>query len=311
MRSWKGYAMRLMMIGLALMLAGLPAAARATNAEWRKLVSPEVVATMDVAPLILDIRPASSYARGHIEGAVSAPYGWWRGPAANPGRHLSDAALTGLLRKIGVTHDRPVVVSFTGKNAGDFGSAARVYWTLKSAGVERIAILNGGLRAWTASGLPLTTAETLITPSDIDATLSDEWMLDETGVQDALDGKINARLVDARSQGFFDGRNKHPKAAQAGTLNGALRVLHSSWFAGDDAVMTNTPALAREIAANAGYDGPNSADEALVSFCNTGHLASTNWFALSEIAGIKNVKLYPESLVGWSNRGGEVVKGSE
>ena len=31
--------------------------------------------------------------------------------------------------------------------------------------------------------------------------------------------------------------------------------------------------------------------------------AATNWFALSELAGIENVKLYPESLVGWSHAG--------
>ena len=37
-----------------------------------------------------------------------------------------------------------------------------------------------------------------------------------------------------------------------------------------------------------------------VSFCNTGHWAATNWFVLSEIAGIEGVKLYPESMVGWT-----------
>lgn len=30
---------------------------------------------------------------------------------------------------------------------------------------------------------------------------------------------------------------------------------------------------------------------------------ATNWFALSELAGIDNVKLYPESMAGWSNAG--------
>lgn len=75
--------------------------------------------------------------------------------------------------------------------------------------------------------------------------------------------------------------------------------------------MADTPEAARQIAANAGYDGPNSTGETLVSFCNTGHWASTNWFALSEIAGIQNVKLYPESMVGWARRGGEVVIGGQ
>ena len=37
-----------------------------------------------------------------------------------------------------------------------------------------------------------------------------------------------------------------------------------------------------------------------VSFCNTGHWAATNWFVMSEIAGNKSVKLYPASVVEWS-----------
>jgi thiosulfate/3-mercaptopyruvate sulfurtransferase len=37
-----------------------------------------------------------------------------------------------------------------------------------------------------------------------------------------------------------------------------------------------------------------------VSFCNSGHWAATNWFVLSEVLGQPDVKLYPESLVGWS-----------
>jgi thiosulfate/3-mercaptopyruvate sulfurtransferase len=37
-----------------------------------------------------------------------------------------------------------------------------------------------------------------------------------------------------------------------------------------------------------------------VSFCNTGHWAATNWFAMSEVLGQKNVKLYAGSMVEWS-----------
>ena len=277
--------------------------------EWKKLLTPKDLAAMTNEPLILDIRSPSSFMRGHIEGAVNAPYGLWRGPRENPGRRLADAALSQVLRRSGVERDRPVVVTFHGKSASDFGSAARVYWTLKSAGLKKIAILNGGLTAWVQAGLPLSRQMRQVTPSTIDAQLSDQWMHDAVGVQAVLDGKLNARLVDARPLGFFDGRNKHPAAAKAGTLRGALRVLHSSWFGERGAVMADTPEAARQIAANAGYDSAQADGQMLVSFCNTGHWAATNWFALSEIAGIDNVKLYPESMVGWTNRGGKVVNG--
>ena len=47
-----------------------------------------------------------------------------------------------------------------------------------------------------------------------------------------------------------------------------------------------------------------------VSFCNTGWFASTVWFALSEVAGIENVKLYDGSLAHWTlNPKNEVING--
>jgi thiosulfate/3-mercaptopyruvate sulfurtransferase len=44
-----------------------------------------------------------------------------------------------------------------------------------------------------------------------------------------------------------------------------------------------------------------------VSFCNTGHWAATDWFALSELAGIENVKLYPDSMVAYSKTDNEMA----
>ena len=41
-------------------------------------------------------------------------------------------------------------------------------------------------------------------------------------------------------------------------------------------------------------DGP------IVSYCNTGHWAATNWFVLSEVLGRKDVRLYYGSMVEWT-----------
>ena len=48
--------------------------------------------------------------------------------------------------------------------------------------------------------------------------------------------------------------------------------------------------------------GISSGDE-VVSYCNTGHWAAINWFALSEIGEIDDVKLHPGSMVEYSNAG--------
>jgi thiosulfate/3-mercaptopyruvate sulfurtransferase len=296
----------------ALAVAALALAGHARAAEWQKLLTPQDLATLAGAGSlrILDIRPAqgdgATYAKGHVPGAVSAPYGSWRGPAENPGAPITDAALTERLQSAGIAFDTPVVVVHQGADQSDFGAAARVYWTLKSAGVARIAIMNGGHAAWVAAGLPVSTEPTVPARTTVTATLSPQWTATADDVRAASEGTGRAVLVDARPEAFFRGQQKHDAAAAAGTLRGAVNLVHERWFAPKQtAISAPEPAIsrARELAAEA-----NGAP--IVSFCNTGHWAATNWFALSEIAGLDNVKLYPESMVGYTRRGLPVVAGN-
>ncbi|MEM9043757.1 MAG: rhodanese-like domain-containing protein [Pseudomonadota bacterium] len=272
--------------------------------EWKPVLDPEGLGLLEGA-VIVDIRSRKAYAKGHIPGAVNAPYGSWRGPKENPGRVLSSEQLTERLQSIGIESDSTVVVVHQGSNETEFGSAARVYWTLKSAGLTRIAILNGGTQAWVEAGKPIDTETPEILRSKETFQLAGTWMISREGVFDVVTGKRDAILVDARPVAFFEGEKKHGRAVAAGTLEGALNITHDSWFVGSKTEIVTGPQVL-EIAEQAGYrpGGPE-----LVSFCNTGHWAATNWFALSELAGIEGVRLYPESLVGWTNAGSALVQG--
>jgi thiosulfate/3-mercaptopyruvate sulfurtransferase len=292
----------IVVLGLSLGGAKLASAA---DAPWSKLIGPsqmsELIATGGV--VILDIRAPKDYAAGHIAGALNAPYGTWRGPKENPGRRLTDAQLTQRLQSLGIVPGNRVVVTYQGKNTTDFGAAARVYWTLKSAGLNQIAILNGGIASWTAAGQGLSTEAAVAAPSSASFTLSDEWLITREGVQDVLAGDRQSTMIDARPMAFWEGKKKHPAAKRAGTLEGALQITHDSWFPGSKTEVTAADRV-MEIAEAAGY-APD--DKELVSFCNTGHWAATNWFAMSELAGVEGVKLYPESMVGWANSGGALM----
>lgn len=275
--------------------------AGAANAQsWQKLIGPaELAALEDVT--VLDIRDAEAYAGGHPPGAVNAPYPAWRGPPENPGKPLTDRQLTELLQGIGVTPDSRVVVAHAGADQTDFGAAARVYWTLKSAGLETIAILNGGVRGWAADGRPLSTE--IIEPERSTAmfTLSDQWSIDREGVAKIVAGERKGTLIDARPTPFFRGEKKHPAARVAGTIATAVSKPFAAWFDNGTEMVDAEEMVARASGIQANGE--------TVSFCNTGHWAATNWFALSELAGKENVKLYPESVVGWLVDGGEVVNG--
>ncbi len=296
---------RLLPVLAALCLAALPAAA---ETAWKKLVTPAELAEMMAgeAPVVLDIRDPKAYLTANIPGSISAAYPLWRGPRENPGEPISDATLTEVMQGAGLTPESRVVIAYAGTDASDFGAAARVYWTLKSAGLSEIAILNGGVRSWIAAGRPLSVDPTEATPSQARFALSREWMADRAEIGAVVQGIRGATLVDARPAEFHSGKKKHAAAERAGTLPGARSLPQTGWF---DGAKTEMPPAER-VAELARASGIAAAEGEVVSFCNTGHWAATGWFAMSELAGMEDVKLYPESMVGWTRAGGPVAEGA-
>jgi thiosulfate/3-mercaptopyruvate sulfurtransferase len=288
------------LFALLALLFGAPALATA-----QPLITPaELSARLSEPQLrIVDIRDGKDdagktpYEAGHIAGALPAPYSAWRGPKENPGKLPSEAALTALVRSLGIDASTPVVVVYEGSDSTDFGSAARVYWTLKAAGVPNLSILNGGVKAWRAAGLPLSADARSVAPSTYTVKIDPKYVATQDEVASVI-GKDDVRLLDARPAPYFLGQTRHTAARSPGTLVGAKNVDQAVWFAKGSGALLPTSDVKR-VAQEAGVQ----TDQPTVSFCNTGHWAATNWFVLSEVLGQKDVKLYPESAVGWSNAG--------
>lgn len=264
-------------------------------------------------PIILDIRN-SGYEDGHIAGAISAPYGKFRGPKTNPGQILEESTLEKLYESLGLNFDQPIVVVHEGKSATDFGAAARVYWTLKSSGFTDLTILNGGTIAWNKAGLPLQTGTNSPAPTDLEINFSYNWTVTTPEVAgfaaktpESYEHCRNTPLcptvlVDARTPEFYEGKRKHDAAAQPGSAPGAVNYVFSNFFDGESTEF-NKSFDVEEVKSTLGItDGAE-----VVSYCNTGHWAAINWFAFSEIGGINNVKLYPGSMVEYSNAGSPMM----
>ena len=132
---------------VALCLFGAPAGAERLTAA--PLVNPPWLASHLHAPglLIVDVRdpdrPATTFAAGHIEGAVSAPFAkfGWQTPADGlpPSEILVPA-----LGALGIADDTQVVLVADGMGDFDFGKATRAYWVLKALGPDAVTILGGG-----------------------------------------------------------------------------------------------------------------------------------------------------------------------
>ncbi len=286
------------MTSLFARLGALFFAVGASTAAWaaQPLLTPSDLDTarQQASVRVIDIRPPDAYAAGHIPGAVSAPYAQWRGPADNPGQVPPVETLTQLVRGLGIGQDTHAVVVSSGADGTDFGASARVYWTLKYLGLGNLSILNGGLKAWAEAGLPQDQAAPSVAATAFEPTLN-ESIIATTEQVAAQVGNPQVQLVDARPLDFYLGKVKAPTAQVPGTIQGAVNVENGRWFEPGTSIFVPADE-ARKIAAEL---LPETKSET-ISFCNTGHWAATDWFALSEIVGQKNVRLYPESMAEWS-----------
>ena len=284
----------------ALLALGLLAPALANAAE--PLVSPRWLSEhqKDADVVVLDIRSAidgggeKGYLEAHIPGSVHTDYdkGAWRVMRNNvPFMLPSVPELDALIGDLGIDETTHVVVVPAGVSQSDFSSAARVYWTLKVAGVPEVSILDGGVAGWEAAGLLLKSGREEPSPKIFNATL-DKSQIGELGdVENALQTH-DTTLIDARSPALYGGKEKAPQVAAYGHIPGALEVDSASFY--DDT--SNRLKTKRELAAIAA-EIPRG--KPAISYCNTGHWAATDWFVLHELLGYKNVRLYDGSMAEW------------
>jgi thiosulfate/3-mercaptopyruvate sulfurtransferase len=175
------------------------------------------------APTLLDVRwelstgpDREAYLRGHIPGAVFIDLD--RDLAAEPGpggRHpLPEAEAFGTaMRAAGVSAARPVVVY----DAANGSAAARAWWLLRYFEHHDVAVLDGGLEAWTAAGGPLERESPTPAPGDF---------VPQPGGMPLLDAACAARLaatgvlLDARAPERYRGE-REPIDSVAGHIPGA------------------------------------------------------------------------------------------
>jgi thiosulfate/3-mercaptopyruvate sulfurtransferase len=251
--------------------------------------------------VVLDIRSAidgggaKAFEAAHIPGSVHSDYdkAGWRVTRNNvPFMLPTLAELEKLVGETGIDEDSHVVVVPAGVHVTDFGSAARVYWTLKLVGVKKVSILDGGIAAWRQAGLAVESGARKPSPRIFTATL-DKSLLSQVDDVAKLQASNSATLLDARPVSFFAGKQKAPAATAYGHIPGALNLDSAAFYDAKSNRLKPRAELAG-IAASVPEGRP------VVSYCNTGHWAATDWFVLHELLGRRQVTLYDGSMVEWT-----------
>lgn len=282
-------------LGSLLLACSLNATAAQPLLEVNETVNLLTAADSTLIPI--DIRSPEAYAAGHLPGAISAPYSRWRGPANNPGQLLSSDAFAELIQELGLSPEQHLLVYATGEDETDFGAAARVYWTLKYLGFDQLSVLNGGYRYWQQEQqTQIDTAANRLPASQTGIQLRPQLAIATDELLDKITREQNNYLLlDSRPPAFFQGSMKAPTASVGGTIAGARNLPFQQWFIEGETRVRPAEEI-RQLVAQQQLE----ADKELLSFCNTGHWAATNWFVLSELAGLDSVRLYPASMAEWT-----------
>lgn len=242
-------------------------------------------------------QPASgreAYTNGHIPGAryahldehLSSPVGPGTGrhPLPDPDR------LAATLGSWGITNETQVVAY----DAGNGAYAARLWWLLRWLGHDRVAVLDGGFKAWTDLGLPVTKAMPEPAPARFIAHLKPEMVLTSADICARLAARPAADwlLLDARAPERFSGLVE-PLDPVAGHVPGARNHPFTTNLAPDGRFLPATE-LRKNFTRSLGAILPENA----VMMCGSGVTACHNLVALAA-AGFAGGKLYAGSWSEW------------
>ncbi|NQV47340.1 MAG: sulfurtransferase [Rhodospirillaceae bacterium] len=254
--------------------------------------------------VIIDTRIQSTYSSSHIPGAVSSGYvksGWRMFKNGVFGVFPDDPSKLAIhIGSLGIDSNTHVVLVAAGRSSADMAIAARVYWSFKVLGHDKVSILNGGMQAYQAEldaqgkpANPLVESATIAETKVFGFALRKDMLVNEEDVKSAQDRGVT--LVDSRTSDQYLGVNRHKKAKASGTIPGAKNIPYT-WL------MVNGGGLFRSknnmevlySAAGVPLNGEH------IYFGNTGDLAAVGWFVSYEMFGNKKAKMYDGSVIAWT-----------
>jgi thiosulfate/3-mercaptopyruvate sulfurtransferase len=174
-------------------------------------------------------------------------------------------------------------------------SAARVWWSLRAMGAERVQVLDGGLPKWRSEGRKVESGSVAIAPARFTAKFNPDLVRDV----DQMKANVEARtfqVADARPAGRFTAEVAEPRAGlRSGHMPGARSTPFGSLLEANG-TMKSADSL-RVAFADAGVDVAGQ----IATTCGSGITASVVALALARL-GRFDVPVYDGSWSEWGSR---------
>ncbi len=169
--------------------------------------------------------------------------------------------------------------------------AARLWWMLKSIGVEASAVLDGGYVAWQTLNLPRTNEIEKPNPAPI-IEVNPDWQIVTTAQMQKMSRDPQYLIIDARAPERYAGLQE-PIDFKAGHIPSAINRFHGANF--DQQGFFKTPyTLRKEFIELLGRHTPSQT----VFYCGSGVTSCAHLLAM-EIAGLPGAMLYAGSWSEW------------
>jgi thiosulfate/3-mercaptopyruvate sulfurtransferase len=184
------------------------------------------------------------------------------------------------------------VVVYAGKH---LTASARVWWTFRVFGHDRVAVLDGGFPRWRAEGRPVEAGEPSPVRRHLTARFHPELVTDLDAVRRNLETR-RAQVVDARSAGRFAGTDPEPREGlRGGHIPGSLSLPYDRLFQPDGTLLPRGDLRRAFEAARVDLDRP------IVTTCGSGVTACVLALGLG-IVGRPDVAVYDGSWTEWGGR---------
>jgi thiosulfate/3-mercaptopyruvate sulfurtransferase len=240
-------------------------------------------------PIVLDTRGGyKDYFRGHLPTAHHINFDTLRGTDAGvPVQYLPPDLTKALLVRAGADKDRTHLIYATGEALpnDEILSASMVAFVLEKYGIKDIRIVDGGLPAWKAAGLPVTqdyfgnAAGKLPAKGDAGVALT---------INDVLKYKDQPGyvLVDARPINEYEGKDE--VWLRKGHIPGAVSFHWAKLMEKDNTHKFKQPEDVKAELEAAGI----TKDKDILCYCGTSREGSLLRFYLKHVAGYPKVRLY-------------------
>jgi thiosulfate/3-mercaptopyruvate sulfurtransferase len=236
--------------------------------------------------LIVDTRPFSDYAVGHIPGAINIDlmqFHWI--DTTKVGIAQFNKQMKILISNIGITKSKSVV--FYDNVSGP--SSARGVWLLLYFSHNKVAMLDGGFEKWKKLGHDVETKSNQFIHSNFEGRPNSKILADFKQVKSAVHKNMKV-IIDARSKSEYNGSTV--RGARAGHIPTAINI---DWNSNIEKDIFKRSIKLRQI-----YSLIPKRRE-VITYCQGGYRAA-NTFVVLKTLGYENVKMYLGSWGEWGNR---------